>query len=194
MMAPMDTGRLDSDSSAEELVVLVDDQNNVLGTSPKRTVHQATTPLHRAFSCYLFRADDRRLLLQQRSSKKKTWPLVWSNTCCGHPGPGESNLDAARRRLRAELGLAPTVLEEMAPYRYCFVRDGIMENEICPILAGMVDVEPRLNAAEVEAVRWVDWNGFLAEVARPGSGYSEWCIEQVAILQATPRFHELIGI
>ena len=122
-----------------ELVVLVNEQNEVLGTMPKADVHGATTPLHRGFSVFVFRSRDKRLLLQQRSGKKRTWPFVWSNSCCGHPGPGESTVDAARRRLKYEVGLDPIRLEEVAPYRYCFTRDGIRENEICPILVGVVE-------------------------------------------------------
>jgi isopentenyl-diphosphate delta-isomerase len=60
-----------------EHVVLVDESNAVLGTMPKAEVHGATTPLHRGFSLFLFNRE-RKLLLQQRSAKKKTWPLVWS--------------------------------------------------------------------------------------------------------------------
>lgn len=187
-------GRPTANDEPEELVVLVDDSNRVLGTAPKRTVHQATTPLHRAFSSYIFRRSDRKLLLQQRSSRKKTWPLVWSNTCCGHPGLDESNTDAARRRLQRELGLEPAVLEEVAPYRYCFTRDGVMENEICPILVGIADAEPIPNPDEVEAVRWVDWKDFLEEVDRPTPPYSEWCVEQVGVLRSSPRFHEIVGL
>lgn len=194
IMATNDGTRGDAEASTEEVVVLVDDGNQVIGNLPKRTVHQATTPLHRGFSSYLFRDGDRRLLLQQRSSKKRTWPLVWSNTCCGHPGPGESNLQAARRRLRLELGLDPIVLEEVAPYRYCFTRDGVMENEICPILVGIVDAEPEIDPNEVEAVRWVDWKDFLGEIERSTGDYSEWCVEQVGILRQSPRFHAIVGL
>lgn len=181
-------------SSPQEVVVLVDDDNNVVGTMPKETVHQSKTPLHRGFSSYLFRKADRKLLLQQRSSKKRTWPLVWSNTCCGHPGAGESNVEAARRRLRLELDLDPILLEEVAPYRYCFTRDGVMENEICPILVGVVDAEPNFNPDEVESVRWVEWGDLLDDIERPGSGYSEWCVEQIRLLQQMPRFHEIRGL
>ncbi len=144
-----------------ELVVLVDEQNGVLGTMRKAEVHRAQTPLHRGFSCFAFRRSDKRLLLQQRSGTKPTWPLVWSNSCCGHPGPGESAIAAARRRLRHELNLDPVLLEEIAPYRYCFTRDGVMENEICPILVAIVEGEPIVNPREVEAVRWIDWPAFL---------------------------------
>lgn len=177
----------------QELVVLVDEGNNVLGTMPKSEVHQEKTPLHRAFSSFIFRTSDGKFLLQQRSGKKKTWPLMWSNSCCGHPGPGESNVDAARRRLKDELGLDPIMLEEVAPYRYCFSREGVMENEICPIVVGFVDKEPTLNPDEVEAVRWVDWVEFIEETKRHPKRYSEWCVEETAILENDNRLKELFA-
>jgi isopentenyl-diphosphate delta-isomerase len=119
---------------------------------------------------------------------------MWSNSCCGHPGPGESTIDAARRRLKYELGLDPRFLEEVAPYRYCFTRDGIMENETCPILVGIVEHEPVINPDEVEAVRWREWNAFLEEIALDPTSFSEWCVEEARILQKTPRCRELIGL
>jgi isopentenyl-diphosphate delta-isomerase len=177
--------------TSTELVVLVDEQNRVLGSMAKADVHSARTPLHRAFSTFVFRSGDQHLLLQQRSSKKRTWPLIWSNSCCGHPGPGESNVGAATRRLKYELGLVPSFLEEVAPYRYCLTKDGIMENEICPILVGKVQHEPVINPDEVQAVRWTEWREFLKEIARNPTEYSEWCIEQARILEKTPRFEAL---
>jgi isopentenyl-diphosphate delta-isomerase len=71
-------------TSPIEEVVLVDEENNILGTMPKSLVHGEKTPLHRAFSAFIFNYD-KKLLLQQRSHVKKTWPLAWSNSCCGHP-------------------------------------------------------------------------------------------------------------
>jgi isopentenyl-diphosphate delta-isomerase len=148
--------------------------------------------LHRAFSSFVFRASDKLLLLQQRSARKRTWPLIWSNSCCGHPGLGESNVDAARRRLKYELGLAPMLIEEVAPYRYCFTKEGTMENEICPILVGVVDHEPLINPDEVQAVRWIAWDEFLSEIAQHPAGYSEWCIEQARILDNTSRCRAIL--
>ena len=163
-----------------EQVVLVDEQNNVLGTCDKSKVHSAKTPLHRAFSCFIFRKKDKKLLLQQRSSKKITWPLVWSNSCCGHPALNETNIQAAKRRLKDELNLEPLFLEQVAPYRYCFTRDGVMENEICPIIVGITDKEPQINKNEVEAVKWIDWEDFLNEL--DVKDYSPWCKEETKIL------------
>jgi isopentenyl-diphosphate Delta-isomerase len=178
----------------DELVVLVDEQNAVVGTMLKAEVHGTIAPLHRGFSCFVFRNGDKRLLLQQRSRTKVTWPLVWSNSCCGHPGPGESTLDAARRRLNDELDLVPSLIEEVAPYRYCFTKDGVMENEICPILLAIVEGEPVTNPDEVEAVRWIEWPAFLEEIERDSTLYSEWCVEEARILDRTPRFREVLQI
>jgi len=175
-----------------EHVVLVDESNAVLGTMPKAEVHGAETPLHRGFSLFLFNRAGM-LLLQQRSFQKKTWPGVWSNSCCGHPAPDESNVAAAARRLREELGIASAHIEEVAPYRYRYSRDGVRENEICPILVGVTNAEPVLNPQEVESTRWVTWDEFLREIAADPANYSEWCIEEVAILNGHPRFRELMA-
>jgi len=172
--------------------VLVDECDRMVGTMPKQLVHSSLTPLHRAFSCFAFRLDDRQLLLQQRSRRKPTWPLIWSNSCCGHPGPGESRLQACRRRLQQELGLAATLLEQVAPYRYCFSRAGIKENEICPIFVALVEGEPLIDSDEVEAVRWVPWEGFLEETEADPGRYSEWCVEEAQILVRSPRFRQLV--
>jgi isopentenyl-diphosphate delta-isomerase len=168
-----------------EEVVLVDEKNNILGTMPKFKVHQKETPLHRAFSVFLFNKEGE-LLIQQRSHKKKTWPLVWSNSCCGHPGLDESNVEAAKRRIKDELGVKVDNIQEVAYYRYKFSKDGIMENEICPILKGVVSGELNINKDEVESVKWIKWDEFLKEIENPPAGgkdkYSPWCIEQTKIL------------
>ena len=174
----------------EEHVVLVDENNNALGTMPKSDVHGQKTPLHRAFSAFIFKGN--KLLLQQRSHKKKTWPLVWSNSCCGHPALNETNVHAARLRLKDELGLNIKNLEEVAPYRYKAVRDGVMENEICPIIIGQTDEEPNPNPDEVEAVRWIPWQEFIQETEEHPERYSVWCVEETAILKTSGKLKKYL--
>jgi isopentenyl-diphosphate delta-isomerase type 1 len=172
-----------------EWVVLVDDDNRELGRAPKDEVHHGATPLHRAFSLFLF---DRRgrTLLQRRSSAKKTWPGIWSNGCCGHPTPGEEADEAARRRCAEELGAAPTDLEAALPdYRYRAELDGVVENEICPVFVGRVEPEAlRPDPAEVADLRWLDWDELLAELALRPELYSPWCVEEAVLLDADPGF------
>ncbi len=84
-------------TATEELIVLLDDDGTAIGTMPKPLVHHGETPLHRAFSAYLF--DDRgRLLITRRAADKQTFPGMWTNTVCGHPGPGEDDAAAIARR------------------------------------------------------------------------------------------------
>lgn len=166
-----------------ELVVLVDDNNNVLGTKPKDEVHTTDTPLHRAFSLFIFNSK-KQLLLTQRASSKKTFPGVWTNTTCGHLAPNESTVQAATRRLKEELGITGVEVKEVAPYRYRFAdKKGIVENEICPILVGHFDGTPTPNPTEVDGWKWVDWKEFLEEIKTNPAPYSPWCIEEAPILQ-----------
>src|SRR3954451_3541728 len=88
----------------EELVVLLAEDGQQLGSAAKELVHHANTPLHLGFSCYLF--DGRgRVLVTRRALSKRTWPGVWTNSFCGHPAPGEELVAAVRRRARRELGV-----------------------------------------------------------------------------------------
>lgn len=170
----------------EELVVLVDEQNNEIGTAPKATVHTQNTPLHRGFSLFLFNSKGE-FLLTQRAKTKKTFPGIWSNTVCGHPGLGESVVDAAKRRLNDELGITNYELKEIkeiAPYRYRFAdANGIVENEICPILVGHSDVDPKPDSREIEEWKWVGWQEFLEEIKRNPQAYSPWSRAEAVILK-----------
>lgn len=170
-----------------ELVVLVDDHNHVLGTAPKATVHGRTTPLHRGFSLFVFNARGD-VLLQQRALHKLTWPGAWSNSCCGHPALEENAVAAASRRARYELGLALINAVEIAPYRYRFTKNGIEENEICPLVAATTLDVARINPEEVAATRWVNWQAFCQEITRHPGRYSDWCEEEVGVLARTPAF------
>lgn len=175
-----------------ELVVLVDEQNNPIGTREKREVHSLDTPLHRGFSVFLFNSR-RELLLQQRSRQKITWPLVWSNSCCGHPAPGEEPIDAARRRLWYELGLREVALSVALPeYRYRAVFKGVCENEFCPVLVGVSDELPQPNPLEVTSVVWISWIAFKQRLSSEPDRFSVWCREEASLLEAHPSFNSFI--
>ena len=170
----------------EEVVLLADD-GTPIGTAPKATVHTEDTPLHLAFSCYVF--DGRqRLLVTRRADAKRTWPGVWTNSACGHPGPGEAIEDAVRRRLDSELGLnIPAVSPLLPDFRYRAVMpNGIVENEVCPVFRADVatGITPSPDPGEVGEYRWIPWAEFSAEVLSGAFEVSPWCRLQVEQLAA----------
>jgi isopentenyl-diphosphate Delta-isomerase len=174
---------------APELVVLLDEHGRPAGTMPKAQVHGADTPLHLAFSVYLFDAGGR-VLATRRALGKRTWPGVWTNSCCGHPAPGEDPADAARRRLDQELGLRPAHLELVLPdFSYRAVApDGLVEHERCPVYVARLDGDPPPapdpDPDEVAEWRWVAWDAFRTLVVTAPWALSPWAVEQVRRLPA----------
>jgi isopentenyl-diphosphate delta-isomerase len=167
-----------------EHVVLLDESGNARGRHEKGSAHGASTPLHLAFSCYVF--DSRgNFLTTRRAAAKKTWPGIWTNSVCGHPQEGESLLDAILRRAGFELGLALDDIRLVLPdFRYRAELDGVVENEMCPVFYATTTADPRPNPAEVDATRWMSWPDFQAAALPPGSAYSPWCRMQVRQLAA----------
>jgi isopentenyl-diphosphate delta-isomerase len=171
-----------------ESVVLLDEAGHASGTADKAAVHHDRTPLHLAFSCYLFNQDGQ-FLLTRRAESKRTFPGVWTNTCCGHPMPGEPMPGSVLRRLRTELGIGPARLELVLPrFRYqATMPNGVMENELCPVYAAYAGPSPFAVApdpAEVAEVRWVDWADFGEAVRSGRQPVSPWCAMQLGELAA----------
>lgn len=169
-------------------VVLVTEKNIAVGVLPKLAAHNKNTPLHRGFSIFLFNRSGE-LLLQQRSSKKKTWPETWSNSCCGHPQVNEALLDAAKRHLKHELGIQAPIINIILPdYRYRFEKDGIVENEICPIMVALTQEDIKPNLDEVKEIKWIQWEKWLDEVTKKSDFYSPWCVEETVLLSKSRKF------
>jgi isopentenyl-diphosphate delta-isomerase type 1 len=177
-----------SRTEVEERVVLVDEAGNAIGEQAKSAVHSARTPLHLAFSLYLSDADGR-LLMTRRALSKVTWPGVWTNSCCGHPMPGESMVDAVNRRLTQETGLEFTGLREVLPDFSYRVQDvsGIWENEICPVFVATVDPDgPTISANPDEVMDWAwgDWADIAKSMATTPFAFSPWAVLQMEQLVA----------
>jgi isopentenyl-diphosphate delta-isomerase len=155
----------------EDLVVLVDAGDRAVGTAPKLAAHR-TGALHRAFSVFVF--DGRgRLLLQRRAAAKYHSGGLWTNSCCGHPRPGEAVLDAAGRRLREEMGIS-CVLRPVGAFTYRARLGELEEHEFDHVLVGRFDGEPVPDPGEVAAWRWVEPGEAARELAASPEAFTAW--------------------
>ncbi len=174
---------------SSESVVLVDPAGRPIGSRPKSEVHSTATPLHLAFSLHLFDADGR-VLVTRRALSKTTWPGVWTNSCCGHPGVSESLPDAVTRRARFELGAEFSDLNCVLPdFAYTATdASGIQENEICPVYVARLHPRAAIkaNTAEVMDWVWVQWVDLVTAISATPFAYSPWAVEQVSLLPTSP--------
>ena len=161
-----------------ELVVLVSPDGTPVGTADKAVVHTADTPLHFAFSAWVVRDDN--ILLSRRALSKKTWPGVWTNSFCGHPGPGEATVDAVVRRAQFELGLSGTPRLVLPDFAYRAVdSSGVVENEICPVYLFETSDDPKPNPEEVDSLSWAPAREVLAAVEATPFAFSPWMVEEL---------------
>ncbi|RMI29979.1 isopentenyl-diphosphate Delta-isomerase [Nocardia stercoris] len=163
------------------LVELVDERGARVGALPVAQAHTAPGRLHRAFSVLLF-DDDGRLLLQQRAGVKTRFPLLWSNTCCGHPLPGQDVTEAAATRLAEELGVTAE-LREVGIYRYQAADPGtgLVEDEWDHVLVGRFRGVPRPDPDEVADYTW-RWAAELADaITVDRAQYTPWLAGVLAV-------------
>ncbi len=156
----------------EERVILVDAEDRELGPAFKLPAHR-TGQLHRAVSVFVF--DDRgRLLLQQRAATKYHSPSLWSNTCCGHPRPGEATSEAAHRRLREEMGFDCALCEAFSFVYRAELAGGLVEHEYDHVFVGQYDGRPRPDPEEVAAWRWTSLDTVIRDAREHPDSYTTW--------------------
>jgi isopentenyl-diphosphate delta-isomerase len=159
----------------DELLILVDGADNVMGYVNKANAHRGSGLLHRAFSIFLFNPQGQ-VLLHKRSQDKPLWPGFWTNSCCSHPRKGESYEEAAQRRLDDELGVSAK-LQYLYRFQYTaeFLQKG-SENELCAVYAGLLEDEGSLavNPSEIEAIRWVGCEELDRWISQQPECFTPW--------------------
>src|SRR6185437_180751 len=104
----------------------------------------------------------------------------WSNTCCGHPAPGEDLVAAATRRLAEEMGIGAAQITPLAEagvlrYRASDAASGHVEYEWDHVLvATLTEGAPAPDPGEVREVRWVRSGPLEAEVAARPDEFTPW--------------------
>lgn len=158
---------------AIERILLVDADDRPQGDGDKLDVHRRGQ-LHRAFSIFIFNARGE-VLLQRRADVKYHFAGYWSNSCCGHPRPGEETASAAVRRLGEELGFQTPLIEQtQLVYRAEDPRSGLIEHEYLHVFRGRYVADPRPDPAEVGAWRWTSVSAVRRGLVKSPHLFTPW--------------------
>lgn len=196
VLASVDLSNYDPEQSRlmDERCILVDENDNAIGAADKKTCHLMENInkglLHRAFSAFVFRPSDGKLLLQQRASEKITFPDMWTNTCCSHPLDDfeEEKVEkdqlgvrvAASRKLEHELGIprTQTPIDEfqyLTRIHYLAPSNGMWgEHEVDYILFLTADVTVNPNENEIRDHKYVSKDELRDMFDDPSNSFTPW--------------------
>lgn len=163
-----------------EQVILVDNKDLPIGKMDKMEAHEKGL-LHRAFSVFIFNSKNE-LLLQQRAQSKYHSGGLWTNTCCSHPRWDEENLDAAKRRLREEMGLNCDLFYGFNFTYKADFSDGLIEHELDHVFFGSTDALPNINLEEVESYKYMNLDDLKKDINEQPNLYTPWlkiCLEMI---------------
>jgi isopentenyl-diphosphate delta-isomerase len=156
----------------EEKVILVDEMDIEIGLMPKTEAHKKAL-LHRAISVFIFNSNGK-WLLQRRALTKYHSGGLWTNACCTHPLPNESNTDAANRRLKQEMGMSVS-LKELFSFTYKETLDNeLTEHELDHVFIGTTDLTPKINADEVAEYKYISYDDLIHDIQNNPSNYTVW--------------------
>lgn len=139
-------------------VVVVNENDEVIGTMPKAQAHNDGTP-HRISVVYV-ENDLGQILVQLRKDRHL------DHSAADHVDPGESYEDAARRELAEELGITDAELTKIGHAQTRNERYGdristhVFDIFLCKAAPGA------LQEAEVQSVYWADPAEVLADMSR----------------------------
>ena len=172
----------------KEFVILVDENDNQIGTEEKVKCHLPDGRLHRAFTTLLFDTDGR-LVLTRRAKEKMLWPGDWDGTFASHPRESETYVSSGERRMPEELGISKR-LDYLHKFEYHVpFRDVGSENEICATLIGVIDrsTEPKEIKGEIDQIRRISATELLSEIGGNPRGYCPWMLIALELLDRSER-------
>lgn len=155
-------------------VVLVNDQDKIVGYREKFAAHKIPVPLHRAISVVILDPAGKKMLLQKRAEGKPTWPLFWSNAVCTHPFKNESYQECAERRLKQEMGFSTPLTEK---FRFIYKADCDRtwgEHEYDVVFEGKYEGEVKPDPEEAADWKWMEIKELLVDVKNNPGIYTPW--------------------
>ncbi|UYW73863.1 isopentenyl-diphosphate Delta-isomerase [Pseudocitrobacter faecalis] len=172
----------------QEHVILLNEKGESVGTAEKYAVHTAHTPLHLAFSCWIFN-NEGQVLITRRSLDKKPGlvsGLTLFVVILTQVKPSSRRLP---RRCRFEVGAELTSITPVYPeFRYCETdASGIVENEVCPVYAARLTNTVALNPDEVMDSHWVSLDALFQALASTPWAFSPWMVLQYRSQEARDK-------
>ncbi len=162
---------------SDEYVILVDENDNPIGSEEKVKCHLPNGKLHRAFTALLFDKNGR-LVLTRRAKEKMLWPEDWDGTVASHPREGETYISSAERRMPEEVGIS-CKMDYLMKFEYHVPYKNIgSENEICGTLIGIVDESTKFKMieGEIDEIKWISASELLSEIKNNPKIYCPWML------------------
>jgi len=153
-------------------VVLVDENDRSLASIDKMEAHELGL-LHRAFSVFIFNAEGK-MLIHQRAKSKYHCGGLWTNACCSHPYLFEEPKDAAKRRLKEELGFSCDVTKAFSFIYKAELDKGLTEHEYDHVFIGNYEGNINPNEDEVENYEYLDCEFLALEVKHFPDKFTPW--------------------
>ncbi len=172
----------------EELVILVDENDNAMGTEEKVKCHLPNGKLHRAFTALLFDKNGR-LILTKRAKGKMLWPGDWDGTFASHPRESETFVSSGERRMPEELGIEGK-LDYLHKFEYhVSYKDIGSENEICGTLIGVIDESTELKEidGEIDEIKWNSAEKLISEIKTNPKSYCPWMLIALELLEKSDK-------
>lgn len=172
----------------KEYLVLVDKDDNPIGSEEKVKCHLPNGKLHRAFTALLFDKNGR-LVLTRRAKEKMLWPGDWDGTVASHPREPETYVSSAERRMPEELGIT-CKLDYLFKFEYHVpYKDIGSENEICGTLIGIVNDSIQFNVVEdeIDKIKWISANELLSDLKKNPKTYCPWMLIALELLDRSEK-------
>jgi isopentenyl-diphosphate delta-isomerase len=169
---------------SDEFVILVDENDNPIGTEEKVKCHLPNGKLHRAFTALLFDKNGR-LVLTRRAKGKMLWPEDWDGTFASHPRESETYVSSGERRMPEELGIEGK-LDYLHKFEYHVPYKNVgSENEICGTLIGVIDESTELKEieGEIDEIKWISAEELISEIKTNPEIYCPWMLIALDLLE-----------
>ncbi len=173
---------------AEEILILVDKDDNQIGTEEKVKCHLPNGKLHRAFTALLFDKEGK-LVITKRAKEKMLWPGDWDGTFASHPRESETYVSSGERRMPEEVGINGK-LDYLHKFEYHVNYKNVgSENEICGTLIGIVDESTILKKikGEIDDIKKISSAELILELKTNANKYCPWMLIALELLDESDQ-------